>query len=285
MAIGTNAQVREVVSEVVSKEKQDALFALTSPALLMTPGASVDSVALGSRLGGRPLAIAGTPWPVSEDGPLELLAQLDLAEVAHTWPGGPLPNHGLLSFYYDTREPSWTYRYPDPAKWRVRWEVGEVRPLPRQAPDHRDAAQACGIRWEPAMTLPRPTEDDCVFQNLGLLSELAAADRAMGGGPAFHQLLGWPHLLQGSMTTTCQRESAFVLDDTTRFDPDEALSEADWEALDDATKAADWRLLLQLGTDVDRGWRWGAGGGLYFWIRAQDLAAARFDRAWAVVQC
>jgi len=30
--------------------------------------------------------------------------------------------------------------------------------------------------------------------------------------------------------------------------------------------------------------KWGDCGGLYYWIRRQDLAAARFDQSWFVFQ-
>jgi len=30
---------------------------------------------------------------------------------------------------------------------------------------------------------------------------------------------------------------------------------------------------------------WGDMGMLYFWIRAEDLAARRFERVWMILQC
>jgi hypothetical protein len=284
MAIGEEAWLREVVTGAVPAEHHESLWALKRPALRIVPGAAVDPRAPGSRLGGWPLGAAGARWPVSEDGPLNLLAQLDLAEVARIWPAGPLPDRGLLSFFYDTEEPPWTFTSPDPDRWRVCWEPDEVEPLP--APEGRHTYPSRSIRWEPAMTLPRPTEDDGVFQSLdySLSRALSAVDDAVGRGPAFHQLLGWPHLLQGSMTTTCQRESAFARQGLERYDPDRILTEEDWDELNDATRASDWRLLLQLGSDASGDWCWGDGGGLYFWIRAEDLAAARFNQAWTVMQ-
>lgn len=48
------------------------------------------------------------------------------------------------------------------------------------------------------------------------------------------------------------------------------------------TRAGDWRLLLQLDSDV---WMWGDCGKLYFWIPRADLAACRFDRVWLQLQC
>ncbi|WP_436791996.1 DUF1963 domain-containing protein [Yinghuangia sp. YIM S10712] len=283
MAIGTDARLRDVVSQVVAQEKQDVLLSLKRPALRIARGDSIDAFAPVSRLGGRPLAAPGTSWPVAEDGPLDLLAQIDLADVARVWPDGPLPDHGLLSFFCDINEPPWSFMASDPEKWQVRWDQGEVQPLPLPEDDW-ETLPAYGIRWEPATTLPRAGEDDIVFQNLGLTGELAAVDDVIGGGPVFPQLMGWPHLLRGSVTTRCQRELAFMVEGQQRFAPNVNMPEQDWDALDEATEAADWRLLLQLGPDPDRGWNREGGEGLYFLIRADDLAKRRFDQVWTVAQ-
>lgn len=283
MAIGTDARVREVVSDVVAEERRDALLALRRPALRIVRGDGVDAFAPVSRWGGRPLAAAGATWPVAEDGPLDLLVQIDLAEVARLWPDTPLPERGLLSFFCDINEPPWTFMASDPEKWLVRWEQGEVEPVPLPEEGWK-TLPAYGMGWEPATTLPRAAEDDVVFQGLGLSTELAAVGDALADGPVLHQLLGWPHLLRGSMTTQCQREMAFMVEDRQQYAPNVNLSEHDWDTLDEATAAADWRLLLQLGPDSDDGWNREGGGALYFCIRADDLAEQRFDRVWTVVQ-
>lgn len=284
MAIGVDAWLREVVTGVVPEDKRESLWALKRSALRIVPGSGVGVRTPGSRLGGQPLGAVGTRWPVSKNGPLDLLAQLDLAEIARIWPEGPLPDHGLLSFFYDT--PPWASTSPsDSDKWQVRWERDAVQPLPLPEGGDTSSFPSRSIQWEPVTTLPRANEDDCVFQDCGLLRELAAVDDAVGNDGAFHQLLGWPHLLQGSITTTCQEQSAFAWEGLEQYAPGRSLTREDWDALDDATRASDWRLLLQLGTDADGPWCWGDGGGLYFCIRAQDLDAARFDRVWTVMQC
>jgi uncharacterized protein YwqG len=38
-------------------------------------------------------------------------------------------------------------------------------------------------------------------------------------------------------------------------------------------------------SDDAAGTMWGDSGMLYYWIRDDDLAARRFDRAWCVMQC
>ena len=119
MAIGREAWLREVVTDAVPEEKREALWALKRPALRIVPDTGVSPCTPGSRLGGRPLGAAGTRWPVSERGPLDLLAQFDLAEVARVWPDGPLPGRGLLSFFYDgVEQDAWGFDPSQADRWR-----------------------------------------------------------------------------------------------------------------------------------------------------------------------
>ena len=45
-----------------------------------------------------------------------------------------------------------------------------------------------------------------------------------------------------------------------------------------------WVMLLQLDSDKAVDWQWGDDGAIYFWIPAGDLAQARFDRVWVILQ-
>lgn len=49
--------------------------------------------------------------------------------------------------------------------------------------------------------------------------------------------------------------------------------------------ADQWKLLVQVDSDDGAGMMWGDMGRLYFWIRREDPAEARFDRVWMVLQC
>jgi uncharacterized protein YwqG len=49
--------------------------------------------------------------------------------------------------------------------------------------------------------------------------------------------------------------------------------------------AADWRLLLQVDSDENATMMWGDTGRVYFWMRDEDLRAARFERVWTILQC
>jgi hypothetical protein len=294
MAIGSAAQLQHLLQDAVREEAVGAaaaasLWSLGQPALRIVAGEEVGSEAPGSRLGGRPLATPGTAWPVDENGPLDLLVQLDLAAVARVQPELSLPDHGLLSFFYNTNDQPWQSPEPDPASWQVRWETGDLAPV--AGPD-RQSDPARAVHLEASLTLPDGSDDyvDLILDldRTGDLADTMPArqflDRATGHRPVDHQLLGWPHLLQGSMVWACQRESDFHRYHRARDAPEANLRAEDWNRLEAAVRATDWRLLLQLGSDAEMGWDWGGGGGLYFVLPGQDLAAGRFERAWTVMQ-
>lgn len=112
-----------------------------------------------------------------------------------------------------------------------------------------------------------------------LLAARSALTAVAGRLPAHHQLLGWPHLLQGSMHWTCQTES------TAYYGEQQPPAGVDWDQMVADTTAADWQLLLQLGSDKSQEWCWGDGGALYLWINSEDLMTRHFDRVWTIMQC
>jgi hypothetical protein len=125
-----------------------------------------------------------------------------------------------------------------------------------------------------------------------------------------HQLLGWPMCpSQRDPRWACPAESNDWWDmdaerkwlwDNEPDTPDEsddyfaqyqAMRESGrWlrQGTDDpwATKTeADWKMLACLNSDDSVGWMWGDDGEVYLMIRADDLAAGRFDRVVLTFQC
>jgi uncharacterized protein YwqG len=95
-----------------------------------------------------------------------------------------------------------------------------------------------------------------------------------------HHLLGHPQLMQNDMRGECQ-----LVTNGLYCGNESGYQDARAKALLE-TAAADWRLLLQIGTDEDGpGWMWGDCGRIYFWIRRQDLEERAFERSWLVLQC
>lgn len=84
----------------------------------------------------------------------------------------------------------------------------------------------------------------------------------------YHQIGGWPRLIQGSFWQECEEVAPNVYVDD---NPSPAAG------------ADEWALLLQIDSD-DRVGLYRGLETLYFAIRRSDLALRRFDRAWAIYQ-
>ena len=79
----------------------------------------------------------------------------------------------------------------------------------------------------------------------------------------FHRMLGHPDAIQGDMTRRIVYASA--------------AADIDVERADLEAEAREWRLLLQIDSDSAAKMMWGDLGRVFFWIRADALAADRFD--------
>ena len=235
-----------------------------------------------SRLGGVLDLPPGTRWPTRKDRPLAFLAQILVEETPEARPLPP----GLLSFFYDAdaiRQP-WGFDPADRDGHRILHAGPDVDLAPANLPGVEPAAMYVpgGVTFARELTLPEhdtpagpslPAElRDAYFDLLEALAE-HRADRA-----PLHRLLGHPDQVQGDMQTECQLVSnGLYCGDASGYDDPRAhkLREG----------AGAWRLVLQLDSEfVPREVTWGDGGRLFFWLRADDLATARFDRSWAILQ-
>jgi hypothetical protein len=95
------------------------------------------------------------------------------------------------------------------------------------------------------------------------------------GGPD-HRIGGFAGQVQGDLQVAWQLASNGI-------DPDDADDESD-EASELLAGASAWQLLLQVDSDAAVGLGWGDCGRLFYGITDADLRAARFDRAWLLVQ-
>lgn len=92
-----------------------------------------------------------------------------------------------------------------------------------------------------------------------------------------HKLLGFANPVQDVMELECELVTNGITFAQRRKEAERV------EQLE--PRARDWRLLLQVESDGNAKMIWGDAGRLYFWIREEDLRAARFDRAWPMFQC
>ena len=245
--------------------------------------------------------------------PLTFVAQVNLAEVPPAEPSDgmlDLPRRGLLLFFCD--EESLPYGSPEDSDAfcvaylpldpddETRMHLAEVPEGHAASDDHRGLLggmlpDVVVLEALPELALPAPYPDEVRAMGLSdaesdaywhLTEELeregarVPAEVAEAPGtaryPPIHRLGGVPHEIQNPMEAECELAR--------RGEDPLALPYSRKEEIADEAKAR-WRLLLQVDSDDEAGMMWGDAGMLYYWIRDDDLAARRFDRAWCVMQC
>jgi hypothetical protein len=223
--------------------------------------------------------------------PLAFLGQFDLAALAREEGFDPaLPRSGRLYLFYDLFLLPPSYAPSSRIGLHVVHDDTTTEALVRtDIPAALAALTDLNAMMTPARVTPTPAvtiaapygsgaqpsalSDDDQSAVQDWLSNIAGwpGDGAAGA----HQLGGWPREIQSSMAGTAALAANGV---------DAGMSDA-WkspEAQRLLEGATEWRLLFQLGPDEPIGN--GLPGALNILIRAEDMAARRFDRAWAVYE-
>lgn len=291
------AEFRADVEEEGLADHVEALVRLCVPSLRLRPAQRARGA---SRLGGVPDVPAGFVWPVSSGVdamldlapdlpgvPLVCVAQIDLADVHVTGLPGveALPARGRLVFFHGYEPP------PDGVHVGNAGRVfffDDGAPLgPATEPTHPQYRPfpATAVTFEPQTEQLPPFESPFYATLLDDAGALAGAPReataifdgvvsAYGpegvrdeGERPVHRLLGYADPDQSDVYIAAHGNSACTPFDT-------------WETPAHYRAAAEWRLLLQVDSDPQRGMMLGDLGVLYFLIRPEDLAARRFDRVW-----
>lgn len=257
----------------------DALAELMRPAVLLIPTRVPEAgMPLGaSRIGGPADLPPGMDWPRREEGPLALIAQLRLSEIAPLDSEGLLPPRGSLLFFYDAVEQPWGMGPADATGWRVLF-TEEDRLVRTQAPDDLDEAgrfPLCAVEARTVATFPSwETLGEFELLELGGDADVEYYIEWLGsitGGETAERtwLLGWPEEIQGDV----------------HLEAESARTGQEWAAPGLHDAARDLRLLLQVDSMGEAEMMWGDAGMLYFMIGAEDLAARRFERTWMTLQC
>ena len=247
--------------------------------------------AANTRIGGNPLLPADFQFPEYDGKPLSFLAQIDCAEIHALDQDNLLPDHGILSFFYELDSQKWGYDPNDAGCARVFWfeDCSALREtvLPDTlAADFRVPAVAV----ETGCFGDCPDDiDDAVFEELTAASvdedEIYEAfdemRREQFADDVRIKLLGYPDRIQGEMQTECELVSRGHY--VGRGYP--KLSDAEKAELHAC--AENWILLFQFDTVEadDYELMFGDCGRIYYYIRKDDLAARRFDRVWLILQC
>lgn len=250
----------------------------------------------GTRFGGVPDAPPGFVWPRfgGVDGvvrPLSFLAQFNCRELAALDSEGLLPDHGVLSFFYDLDSQCWGFDPSDEGCARVYWFEDEAKLEPVEIPDDLDedfrfpmirvnmSEMRSYPSWDDFSAVHPDEEEEYEDEYEDLREELTGEEVE-----EFSQLLGWPDVIQSSMYEECELTArGYGLGNSEEWDkiPKGVLEEVEAKARDE------WMLLLQLdGVSCgDFEIMYGDGGHLYFFIRKEDLQSRRFDRVWLIEQC
>ena len=242
----------------------------------------------------------GFVWPTYEgessfdhvvkDRPLTFLAQFNCEELAQFDTGHFLPDHGLLSFFYETDTQCWGYDPKDRGCARVYWfeDISALSAASFPADMEEDfkfpmvkvklAQKTSYPSWVDFSEMFPDEEDDDAFNDAW--DELTGEDSEELADRS--QLLGWPDVIQNSMFSECDLVTkGYYLGSGWTKIPKEVSQRAKESARDR------WMLLFQLDTVEcdDFELMFGDCGHIYFYITKEDLAARRFNRVWLILQC
>ena len=254
-----------------------------------------------TRFGGQPDVPSDFIWPtymgesydhVVKERPLSFLAQFNCADFAKYDTEHLLPDHGLLSFFYELDYMCWGFDPKDRGCARVYWfedisalsaaefpadmEEDFIMPMVKIVLSQKPSYPS----WQD-FTEAFPDDDDDEAFNTAW-EELTGEDE--DDLPDRSQLLGWADVIQNSMFEECDIASkGYYLGNPEgwRKIPKDIRQEAEQTAKDR------WMLLLQLDTVEcdDFELMFGDCGHIYFYITKEDLKARRFDNIWLILQC
>lgn len=224
--------------------------------------------------------------------PLHFLVQLNFAQLANAGAMNAMPDYpssGMLYLFYDWTAQFWGFDPKDATGFQLLWHEAGVEMLTRQRPPEPLASVIANtpiaprtLTGHPHLYLPDNAQTELEPFAMSDAMQDAYTDWATeanvaGAGPDF-RLGGWPYIVQNPMETECALASAGIY-----CGGGEAYSDPENAAI--IASSSDWLQLLQIDSDEDAGIMWGDSGTLYVWIRRQDLAARRFDKAWIILQC
>lgn len=246
-----------------------------------------------SKLGCDPYLPNDFVWPTNKTQPLDVVLQVNLAEVVEFDVNKQLPDSGLLTFFYDLEELPWGFDPKDSDGFKVHYSPPELPVYQRQAPESEFRLPERRLSFRSSQSVPMvgsrayerltkmvnfsSDEADKFFEFSDQLAMLNSSyERKYWGG--MHRLLGHSNNVQGDM----QLEAQLVSNGLYAGDPS---GYQDPRAAELEPNADDWILLLQVDSDESIDMMWGDAGSIYYWIKKESLAKRDFSDAWMILQC
>jgi len=298
----TREKLLELIKEHGLSQYADAILNASRPAIHISRKRVADDAQIpvgASKLGGSPDVPPGFVWPYWNETPLTFIGQIRLSEVAAFDVEHVLPPTGLLSFFHQADQRIWSY-YPDKrGGWKVTYLENETAPLVRFTHPHvselLDHLAPCAVSFSLQFTSPVTDLDNAnhnvyayfahgrSFTRLQIPEQDIRRYRDLWAAAykrrLLHQLLGNPDQIQGDIRFESQLEANGVALGS--------VSPDDLRLFQAAQDVSNWRLLLQIDSDMDDdglGVMWGDVGCLYYCIRNDALAKRDFGHCAATVQ-
>lgn len=276
------AAYRERLEQCGLERFSDRLTAMARPSVRLVADTTLPVTTTGSRLGGDPVLPAAVPWPMNRGKPLSLVAQVNLADVAPFDAEAVLPRDGVLSFFYDAvAQDAWGFDPADHGSAKVVYTPARVAAQPRRPPAGLpDDGVFPPVALRPCAELTFAPYESFDVARLEMNDDeaLAYAQLCESGVGSIHRLLGHPDCVQSDLRVECQlvTNGMYCGDITGYEDPRAAVL---------LGGAAQWRLLLQIDSQVEAAMMWADAGCLYYWIRQSDLLSRDWDQTWLILEC
>ena len=255
----------------------------------------------GSKIGGNPFLPSDFQWPyyngedydgIKKARPLSFLAQISLDEIHPFDKEGKLPDSGMLYFFYEIETMKWGFDPDDAGCAQVYYFDKTAGFTETNAPNDLSSEYILpelALDFSNQNSLPSYEELSVHTPTLFESSDYEDYEAALKKLHISYEscerckLLGYADLIQGEALTDCEATSRnLYMGDGKAWNKLSTDKKADVEK-----HAADWVLLFQMSSicDVEPEIMWGDMGNLYFYIRKEDLAAKRFDKARLTLQC
>ncbi len=270
------------ISHKLDKLIQESLQIITKPI-------GKETIVIGkSRIGGMPDLPDNIKWAENKGKPLSFIGQFNMKEIAPHFNSNPLPDKGMLYFFYDSENQPWGFEPENKDGWKIIYYDGDTSNLKRrEAPLNLKPYyifKPCSINFQKEFTLP--DFDSAYFDEIkknkviekklyALLYKIVPEDLKIG---IIHRLLGYPDTIEGDMALECQLASNGIDFNNLNKYKNQNIEKLKEEALD-------WTFLLQIDSDdINTGMSWENFGRLYFWIKKTDLKNRNFDNSWVILQ-